>query len=65
MALEITIEQGVKNPIPVAIIPFAWLQATMLPDDLSEIIAGDLRRSARFEIMDFKDLPQYPILLGS
>ncbi len=23
MALEITIEQGVENPIPVAIVPFA------------------------------------------
>ncbi len=60
MALEITIEQGVENPIPVAIVPFAWSQATMPPDDLSEIIAEDLKRSARFEIMDFKDLPQYP-----
>ena len=28
-ALDITIEQGVENPIPVAIVPFGWSQATM------------------------------------
>ena len=59
-ALDITIEQGVENPIPVAIVPFGWTQASMVPEDLSEIISGDLERSARFEAMDFKDLPQQP-----
>ena len=47
-ALDITIEQGVENPIPVAIVPFGWAQASMVPEDLSEIISGDLERSARF-----------------
>jgi len=60
IALDITIEQGVENPIPVAIVPFGWSQASVAPIDLSEIIAGDLERSARFEAMDFKDLPQRP-----
>jgi len=59
-ALDITIEQGVENPIPVAIVPFGWSQASMVPDDLSEIISMDLERSARFEAMDIKDLPQQP-----
>lgn len=59
-ALDITIEQGIENPIPVAIVPFGWSQAANLPEDLSEIISGDLERSARFKAMDFKDLPQHP-----
>ncbi len=59
-ALDITIEQGVENPIPVAIVPFGWSQAANLPEDLSEIISGDLERSARFKAMDFEDLPQHP-----
>ena len=59
-AMDITIEQGIENPIPVAIVPFGWSQASMAPDDLSEIISGDLERSARFEAMDFEDLPQQP-----
>jgi TolB protein len=59
-ALDITIEQGIENPIPVAIVPFGWSQASLAPIDLSEIIVSDLERSARFEAMDFKDLPQQP-----
>ena len=59
-ALDITIEQGVENPIPVAIVPFGFSQASLAPIDLSEIITGDLVRSARFKAMDFKDLPQHP-----
>ncbi len=59
-ALDITIEQGIENPIPVAIVPFGWSQAANLPEDVSEIISGDLERSARFKAMDFEDLPQHP-----
>ncbi len=59
-ALDITIEQGIENPIPVAIVPFGWSQAANLPEDMSEIISGDLERSARFKAMDFEDLPQHP-----
>ena len=60
-ALDITIEQGIENPIPVAIVPFGWLQATLEPVDLAQIITNDLERSARFKAMDFIDLPQHPI----
>ena len=59
-ALDITIEQGIENPIQVAIVPFGWSQPSLAPIDLSEIIANDLERSARFKSMDFKDLPQHP-----
>ena len=46
-ALDITIEQGIENPIPVAIVPFGWSQAALEPIDLAEIITNDLERSAR------------------
>lgn len=59
-ALEITIEQGIENPIPIAIVPFGWSQFTNPPEDLLKIISGDLTRSARFKVMDFKHLPQHP-----
>ena len=59
-ALDIIIEEGIKDPIPVAIVPFGWSQASLAPIDLSEIIVNDLERSARFKAMDFKDLPQQP-----
>ncbi len=60
-ALDITIEQGIENPIPVAIVPFGWSQATLEPVDLAQIITNDLERSARFKAMDFIDLPHHPI----
>lgn len=59
-AIDITIEQGIENPIPVAIVPFGWTQASIIPIELSGIISEDLERSGRFESMDFKDLPQQP-----
>ena len=59
-AIDITIEQGIENPIPVTIVPFGWSQATTVPIDLAGIITNDLERSARFKAMDFKDLPQHP-----
>ncbi len=59
-AIDITIEQGIENPIPVAIVPFGWSQAATAPIDLAEIITGDLERSARFKAVDYADLPQHP-----
>ena len=61
MALEIIIDKGVVDPIPVAIVPFGWSQAETLPPiDLAAIISNDLERSARFATMDEADLPQRP-----
>jgi len=59
--LEIIIDRGVENPIPVAIVPFSWSQAASVPPiDLASIISSDLKRSARFAAMDEEDLPQRP-----
>lgn len=60
-ALEIVIDKGVENPIPVAIVPFGWSQASAVaPIDIADIISGDLTRSARFASMDVQDMPQRP-----
>jgi TolB protein len=59
--LRIVIEGGVDNPLPIAIIPFAWSQAgNVAPIDLTSIISNDLQRSGRFDVMDEQDLPQHP-----
>ncbi|MEE9552582.1 MAG: Tol-Pal system beta propeller repeat protein TolB [Gammaproteobacteria bacterium] len=59
--LEIIIDKGVENPIPVAIVPFGWSQAAAVaPINLDSIISDDLKRSARFAPMDERDLPQRP-----
>ena len=60
-AIEIIIDKGVENPIPVAIVPFNWSQAAgMPPADIATVIADDLTRSARFSTMEDKDMPQHP-----
>lgn len=60
-AIEIIIDKGVENPIPVAIVPFGWSQASAVaPIDIAGIIDNDLTRSARFATMAEKDLPQRP-----
>ena len=61
-AIEIVIDKGVENPIPVAIVPFGWSQASSVaPLDVAGIIDNDLTRSARFATMEEKDLPQRPV----
>lgn len=60
-SIEIVIDKGVENPIPVAIVPFSWSQAASLPPaDIATVIADDLTRSARFSTMEEKDMPQQP-----
>lgn len=60
-AIEIVIDKGVENPIPVAIVPFGWSQsATMPPIDMASIITNDLVRSGRFKAMKEQDMPQQP-----
>ena len=60
-AIEIVIDKGVEDPIPVAIVPFGWSQSAKLPPtDIAKVIESDLTRSGRFKAMDQKDLPQQP-----
>ena len=60
-AIDIIIDKGVENPIPVAIVPFSWSQAaTVAPIDMAGIISNDLVRSARFASMEQQDMPQSP-----
>jgi TolB protein len=59
--LDIKITQGIEQALPIAIVPFAWSQASnVAPIDLTSIITNDLKRSGRFDVMDELDLPQRP-----
>jgi len=59
--LEIIIDKGIENALPIAIVPFGWSQASALPPiDVSAIISDDLARSARFAPMEEQDMPQRP-----
>ena len=63
--LEIIIDRGVENALPIAVIPFGWNGAPdEQPIDLHVTIANDLARSGRFATMDDLDMPQQPVEFG-
>ncbi|MEE8388068.1 MAG: Tol-Pal system beta propeller repeat protein TolB [Acidiferrobacterales bacterium] len=58
--LTITITEGGEGGAPIAIAPFKWQGAGTLPQELSDIIGADLRRSGRFAPLTPKQMPSEP-----
>ncbi len=58
--LQIEITQGVDNPTPIAVVPFAWNGAGQPPEDVAQIIDGDLSRSGQFSPVGRSDMLSYP-----
>jgi TolB protein len=50
--LSIDITQGVRDPLPVALVPFSWEGEGAAPLDVAEVVAADLRRSGLFRLVD-------------
>ena len=59
-SLTIEIKKGVRNPIPVAVIPFAWSGAGFSGDQVSEIVSSDLYRSGEFMPIDKQNMLSFP-----
>ena len=57
--LRLDITQGVRDAVPIAVIPFGG-QAEGGPGDVGEIVANDLRLSGRFSPLERKDLVARP-----
>lgn len=59
--LEILIDTGVEDPLPIAVVPFGWAGAPGgAPLDLHVTIANNLERSGRFFTIDPLEMPQRP-----
>ncbi len=59
--LNIVIDRGVENAIPIAIVPFGWSgPAGAQPIDMDLTIGNDLARSGRFAPLPTRDMPQQP-----
>ncbi len=54
LAIEIT--QGVDNPTPIAVVPFAWQGGGTAPEDVAAVIDGDLARSGQFSPVSRADM---------
>lgn len=59
-AIHIEITQGVDLARPIGVVPFKWSGAGVAPEDISNIIASDLRNSGRFIPLITSRLPQHP-----
>jgi len=46
--LNIQITQGVDNPIPISVVPFAWEGAGFLNESIADIVAADLQQVGEF-----------------
>jgi TolB protein len=60
--LQIEIISGNASALPIAIVPFQWLDATTPPaDSVDQVISGDLYRSGLFDPMDVADMAERPV----
>jgi len=59
-ALEIDITQGVAAGIPIAVVPFEYRGSEPPPQDVSNIVESDLRRSGRFETISHDNFLSHP-----
>ena len=58
--LTIEITGGVKAGMPIAVVPFEWRGQGAPPVDLRNVIAADLHRSGRFDILPVEDFLSRP-----
>lgn len=58
--LTIEITQGVDNPVPIAVVPFAWQGSGAAPVDAAAVIDGDLTRSGQFAPVARSDMLSRP-----
>jgi TolB protein len=59
-SLTVEIKRGVKNPFPIAVIPFAWSGAGFSGDKVAEIVSSDLYRSGEFMPIDKQNMLSFP-----
>lgn len=58
--LTIEITQGVDNPTPIAVVPFAWQGAGVAPEDIAFVVDSDLARSGQFAPVSRGDMLGLP-----
>lgn len=58
--LLVEITEGVDEPTHIAVVPFGWDGENALQEDISAIVANDLRRSGMFKLMAAENMLSSP-----
>ncbi len=58
--LNIEITRGVDNPIPVAVVPFAWDGANLLEEDIAQIVSSNLEQVGEFRALSRANMLSLP-----
>jgi TolB protein len=58
--LLVEITEGVDEPTNIAVVPFGWNSDSPLAENISAIIANDLRRSGMFKLMNEENMLSSP-----
>jgi|UPI00030F7569 TolB protein len=58
--LRIVITEGMNNARPIAVVPFKWDGASILPESLADVIGNNLQRSGKFSPVSLSNMPQFP-----
>ena len=58
--LVIEITQGMDDPTPMAVVPFAWEGAGNAPVDMAEVVQEDFERSGQFSPVNRADMLGFP-----
>lgn len=58
--LNIVVTRGYDTKTNIAVVPFYWGGSESLPEDISDIIEGNLSRTGRFETLDPRDMLSQP-----
>lgn len=58
--VHIEITQGADSARPIGVVPFKWEGPGTVPEDISRIVAADLRNSGKLNPIDQFRLPQQP-----
>lgn len=59
--LNIQITQGIDNPIPIAIVPFAWDGSGVLNEDIPQIVINDLEQVGEFRSLSPANMLSHPV----
>lgn len=58
--LVIEITEGIDTAVPIAIVPFGWESATVIPTDVAGVVTSDLARTGLYEPIDPSDFLSQP-----